>query len=65
MIGGTIDEMDRRAGPLEIGSHRAADGAGAPDQDGRGRHPQFDSIIVRVSSTATFHSAIISVSLRS
>ena len=34
MLRDDIDEQDRNAGPRPIGPERAADGAGAPDQDG-------------------------------
>jgi hypothetical protein len=54
------------AGAYEVGAYRAADGAGAPDRYlGRRRHHQPPSIMVRVSSTATFQTRSISSSERS
>ena len=66
MIGGAIDEENLMAGTREMGAHRAADGAGAPDCElRRCRHHQPPSIIVRVSSTAAFQTRSISSSDRS
>ena len=38
MLGHDVDEQDRNAGARPVGAERAADRAGAPDQDGFGGH---------------------------
>jgi hypothetical protein len=63
MLGDDVDEDDIVAGALEVGADRAADGAGAPDEDRRA-HCQGPSMISRVSATATSQSASISSSGR-
>src|SRR5262245_7635843 len=62
MLGAAVDEQDRQARAPQIGADGAANGTGAPDQDGVVGHSHLESIRARVSSTATFHKASMSSS---
>ena len=62
MLGHHVDERDVVAGALQPRADRAADRAGAPDQDPFAHHQS--SSIARVSCTATFQISSISASSR-